>query len=224
MDLSEMLVIGEKIDVRYKGKNETETEKLCYSMVQDIVSQDEIIITMPMLEGVQIILEPEQEIEIDFFREEGCYSFKARVDERFKTDGLNLVKVSRISPVNRLQRRNYYRLKITLPIYVRILTNDPDKEPDSWLEAYTLNLSGGGAKISVNRSIDKGTLIECLLRIKDQDLILRGEVLRCQLAQDDVISRYEIGIFFKDITEYQRDEIIKFIFEQQRKLRKKGLI
>ena len=144
--------------------------------------------------------------------------------ERFKTDGLNLVKVSRISPVNRLQRRNYYRLKITLPIYVRILTNDPDKEPDSWLEAYTLNLSGGGAKISVNRSIDKGTLIECLLRIKDQDLILRGEVLRCQLAQDDVISRYEIGIFFKDITEYQRDEIIKFIFEQQRKLRKKGLI
>ena len=87
-----------------------------------------------------------------------------------------------------------------------------------------MDISGGGVRILLDRNIEKGSLLECKLKINDEDLLLKGEVVRSQLIQQYPITKYEIGISFVDITEYQRDQIIGFIFEEQRKLRRKGFI
>lgn len=226
MSLKKILQVGEKIEVCYQGENIDSEKRNCYSMVQDIVGQDEIIITAPMLQGNQMILSIGQKVEIIFFREKGQFIFEAEVIDRFKKENINLLKLNVVSSIKRIQRRNYYRLKITLPIYIRSLTDGSEENQNSekWFKAYTLDISGGGVKISIDRSLEKGSLLECKLKINDEDLVLKGKVVRCQLAETDPIIRYEIGMSFVDITEYQRDLIIRFIFEEQRKLRKKGFI
>lgn len=221
-----MLQIGEKIEVRYyEGAIDSE-KRSCYSMIQDIISQDELVITIPMVKGNQIILPLGQEVEIVFFRDEGQYIFKAKIEKRFKKENVDLLKLNRISSIKRIQRRNYYRLNITLPISIKLLT-DKDKQSQNfkeWLKTYTMDISGGGVRILLDRNIEKGSLLECKLKINDEDLLLKGEVVRSQLIQQYPITKYEIGISFVDITEYQRDQIIGFIFEEQRKLRRKGFI
>ena len=209
-----MLQIGEKIEVRYyEGAIDSE-KRSCYSMIQDMISQDELVITIPMVKGNQIILPLGQEVEIVFFRDEGQYIFKAKIEKRFKKENVDLLKLNRISSIKRIQRRNYYRLNITLPISIKLLT-DKDKQSQNfkeWLKTYTMDISGGGVRILLDRNIEKGSLL------------LKGEVVRSQLIQQYPITKYEIGISFVDITEYQRDQIIGFIFEEQRKLRRKGFI
>lgn len=226
MNLKKMLQIGEKIEVRYyEGAIDSE-KRSCYSMIQDIISQDELVITIPMVKGNQIILPLGQEVEIVFFRDEGQYIFKAKIEKRFKKENVDLLKLNRISSIKRIQRRNYYRLNITLPISIKLLT-DKDKQSQNfkeWLKTYTMDISGGGVRILLDRNIEKGSLLECKLKINDEDLLLKGEVVRSQLIQQYPITKYEIGISFVDITEYQRDQIIGFIFEEQRKLRRKGFI
>lgn len=221
-----MLQIGEKIEVRYyEGAIDSE-KRSCYSMIQDMISQDELVITIPMVKGNQIILPLGQEVEIVFFRDEGQYIFKAKIEKRFKKENVDLLKLNRISSIKRIQRRNYYRLNITLPISIKLLT-DKDKQSQNfkeWLKTYTMDISGGGVRILLDRNIEKGSLLECKLKINDEDLLLKGEVVRSQLIQQYPITKYEIGISFVDITEYQRDQIIGFIFEEQRKLRRKGFI
>ncbi len=226
MNLKKMLQIGEKIEVRYyEGAIDSE-KRSCYSMIQDMISQDELVITIPMVKGNQIILPLGQEVEIVFFRDEGQYIFKAKIEKRFKKENVDLLKLNRISSIKRIQRRNYYRLNITLPISIKLLT-DKDKQSQNfkeWLKTYTMDISGGGVRILLDRNIEKGSLLECKLKINDEDLLLKGEVVRSQLIQQYPITKYEIGISFVDITEYQRDQIIGFIFEEQRKLRRKGFI
>lgn len=223
MNLKKILQIGEKLEV-YCDEND-----MCpkyYSMLQDIIDENDIIITIPMSNKTQATLILGQEVEITFFRDEAKFIFRARVIEHLKNENVDLLKLNRISPITRIQRRNYYRLKITLPIFIRLLNYYSNQDPnlEGWLKAYTLNLSGGGVKISFDRNLEEESLLECKLKINDEDLILKGKVVRCQLVEKDPIIRYEIGIAFIDITEYQRDLIIRFIFEEQRKLRKKGFI
>ena len=48
--------IGEKIEVRYYEGTIDSEKRSCYSMIQDMISQDELVITIPMVKGNQIIL------------------------------------------------------------------------------------------------------------------------------------------------------------------------
>lgn len=223
MGLDNVLQIGEKIEVRYRGDRANSKKEISYSMVQDVKSGDEIVISLPMLKGMTILLELGQEVEIIYYRDDGCFIFAAKVVEQFSVASASLIRLKKISSVKRLQRRNYFRLKVTLPIYIRELKEDPDQDPGPWLKAYTLNLSGGGARISSNEKLDKGALLECRLELNEEEVILNGKVVRSQLVEDDPIVRYEIGLSFIDIAESDRDSIIKFIFQEQRKLRKKDL-
>ncbi|HBM80135.1 MAG TPA: hypothetical protein DD426_04750, partial [Clostridiaceae bacterium] len=100
-----------------------------------------------------------------------------------------------VSKIKKLQRRDYFRLGITVPLKISYSVDGTDIKK----ETYTIDISGGGLKIGCDSRFDKGTGLEIQIEIPNlNDKKLKGRVIRCRpsLKNNKV---YEIGIEFQDL-------------------------
>jgi c-di-GMP-binding flagellar brake protein YcgR len=221
MLVKEIINIGEKIEVVVQERLNAD-EKACFSMVQDVPQDDELLITMPMLKGEPVVLSIGQRIRINFFRERGQFYFEAEVIDRQRTETVHLIRLKQTSPIHRLQRRSFYRLKINLPVLFRLIEQGPE-QPD-YMKAYTADISGGGVRLLTDEKLEPGQQVECRIPIGERDFLeLKGLVVRVVPCVEGNY-KFEVGVKFVDILEAERDRLIQFIFQQQRRLKAKGLI
>jgi len=222
MLVKEVINIGEKIEVVLQERTDGDP-KACFSMVQDVPQDDELLITMPMLRGEPVVLSIGQRVKINFFRERGQFYFEAEVIDRQRTETVHLIRVKQTSPIHRLQRRSFYRLKIKLPILFRLI-DENESGSSGYIKAYTADISGGGMKLLTNENLQPGQQIECRISIGEEDLLdLNGLVVRVVPCVEGN-HKFEVGIKFVNIFESDRDRLIRFIFQQQRWLKARGFL
>ena len=191
------------------------------SQFEEALSEYEAYIAAPIVEGVIYAVRPGWRITVYMQDENTLYRFFARVLERKTADGRAVMKILRISEIDEAQRRRYYRFRCSLPVKYRVLENiDTDLEKE-FKKGVTADLSGVGMCLHLNEEVNISSIIECELEIGDMDLVLIGHIVR-RLRRSLVdavpaVFEYEVGILFSDITERDRDLIIKFIFEEQRR-------
>ncbi|NLJ67202.1 MAG: hypothetical protein GX340_07820 [Clostridiales bacterium] len=221
MDLKKMVEIGGKIEIISKV---TKSKNLrSFSMIQDISDEGDLVISLPMLEGRPILLNPGERVEIRLFKEEASYLFNGNVKNRYRINDAIFFSIIKTSPIKRIQRREYYRLKVVLPVTSRVLDDDIEKE-SQFIKGYSIDISGGGLKLSTDYYLELNTLVECHIDLdKGEELIIKGKVVRVNQANSPD-HKYELGISFCCITRKVRDDLIRFIFSKQREIRKKGLI
>lgn len=223
MLLKEAINVGEKIEVVVRERLNANF-KACFSMVQDVPRDDELLITMPMLKGEPVELAIGQRVTINFFRERGQFYFEAEVIDRQRTENVHLIRLKQSSPIDRLQRRSFYRLKINLPVLFRPMEHDAQPGERDYVRAYTADISGGGMRLLTDEGLEPGLQLECRLSMGEKDFLdLKGLVVRVSPCVEGNY-KFEVGIKFIDILESERDGIIRFIFQQQRMLKAKGLI
>ncbi len=215
-----MMHIGDKIEV-IKLNGLGKIQNPYFSMVQDIPIDNEVIITLPIAAGRPISLTIGQKVQVIFFRETGQFYFVAKVTHRQRTETMHLIRLKQISPIHRLQRRNFYRLKIVLPLFFRVAKNNQEhKSPYS--KGYTVDISGGGMRIITDKPLKPGMYLECRIPIKEEgEITIKGLVKRVGKEVDKEY-KFNVAIQFVGISENIRDKIIYFIFEEQRKLRRKN--
>ena len=219
MTVKEVMQIGEKIEILIPNTPDKPAE-VYYSMVQDIPSDDEIIITEPVSQGRPIALRIGSNIRVNFFRERGQYYFFAETVDRFRTEVMRLVRLKQTSQIFRLQRRNYYRLKTRIPVLFRIVKDNKTEEDTETYDGLITDISGGGMGLLTDEELDVGTRIECSISVQDMlDVTVQGIVVRTDESGDTAATdyKYVTGILFDKINESKRREIIQFIFEIQRK-------
>lgn len=120
----------------------------------------------------------------------------------------------------RSQLREFFRVPTAQRVRVRTLPATGDA---GWFEAHTRDLSGGGCQLVVPQVLEEGQTIEIVLPLADEVFRLRGTVQRMQADATDGGSGGSAGIEFSDVTEKQRETIIRYAFERQIELRKKGM-
>jgi len=223
MVIKQIMQIGEKIEVVMHNNSKSEN-RVYFSMVQDIPQEDEIIITLPVFKGRPVVLNLGQEVKINFFRESGQFYFIAEVTDRMESDSVRLVKLKQTSPVYRLQRRNFYRLRIRMPVLITTVEENLQQNEVGYTKAYTVDISGGGIRILTNCELKPGQRVECAITLTEkQKLKVDGLVVRSTASLSEGY-KYDVGIKFTEILEAERDKIIQFIFEQQRKFRNKDFM
>lgn len=219
-----MIALGEKVEIITNFADRR--EKVYFSMIQDILDEDTFVINLPMSKRERAFLYIGQEVAVNYFRCHGQYYFLAMVIERYEKENVYYFKLKKISDIHRLQRRNYFRLAKTIPIKIDILDQD-NKTNIETINGYTFNICGGGVGVIVQQDLPVNTNVKCTFELKLGDNIdkfsTKAKVVRCNHI-DDQEDKFEVGICFEDMPEQQRDEIIKFIFNEQRRLRKRGLI
>lgn len=130
-----------------------------------------------------------------------------------------------------IERRKFYRLTFDKPLAVNYLILDSANEFEYIKKdlksaglmrtAYALNISGGGIKIRTKSYIPVGKYT--LVKIDLPPVV----VLLCRALRSDYIVRersYDTAFQFENISESERESIIKYVFELSRKKYKEKLI
>ena len=156
-------------------------------------------------------------LTLSFIRGENLYQCETRVAGPAKVGTL---AVTRPRVVTKVQRRQFYRLPLQSPTTFRVRGEAGSTLP---VAARLVNLSGGGALLASGKPVPGG--LRVLVRVptgKQGDLLdVESDALDCRVATQGLARIYLIRLRFlgpPHLTEEEREEIVAYIFEQQRML------
>ena len=240
--LSKYVLPGNKVEVqaveRVKYVDPLEKKKVYQSQVFDILSEDQLEITMPMEKSKLILLPVNAEYDLYFYTPTGLFQCFATVIDRYKKDNSYILLMELNSNLRKFQRREYYRLSCALEMNSRPLEKEEVKaveKKDNYLvpglplkRSVIVDISGGGIRFVGNYAYEPESLICCKYslatdgRVKEYTLVSKILTVR---ALEDRPGVFEHRAQYINIDTSDREEIIRFIFEAERKYRKreKGL-
>jgi c-di-GMP-binding flagellar brake protein YcgR len=236
--LSKYVQVGSKLEIQAveRGQDyELADKRTVYqSQVYEIVSEDRLEIIMPMEKTKLIMLPVDAEYDLYFYTENGLYQCFARVVDRYKDNYVYLLLIELTSNLRKYQRREYYRFSCALEMNSRPLEKEEidsyeqkslDLSPGLPLQrSVVVDISGGGLRFLANYSYELEMMIACRYHLviegKNKEYNLLGKVLEVREV-DNRPGVYEHRVQYVDINTDEREEIIKFIFEEERKTRKR---
>ncbi|RKD34455.1 flagellar brake protein [Thermohalobacter berrensis] len=210
--------VGDKVDIKVLDPSYKEKY---VSQILNVLDEYTYEISGPIHKRNIVPLSLGLQIKVMYCKEQkGRFMFKAKIIEREKKP-IYKIKIERLNKIKRLQERNFYRLPIMIKV-IKQFQNMKNKEIEKE-ECITEDISGGGLRILCNKKHNLDDIVLCKFTMNGIELSLKCQVVRTEDC-DNKNYKYSLGMKFIDITDYQREKIIKFIFDEQRKLRQKGLI
>lgn len=238
--LSRLIVPGNKIELsaveRLRPEEVKEDKKVYISQVFDILSEDRMEVTMPMEKTKLILLPVDMVYDMIIHTSSGSlYQCFARVIDRYRSNNIYILVMELTSNLRRYQRREYYRFSCALEMCSRELkeeeaeavelNEDFQLEPGLPLKrSVIIDISGGGLRFIANHQYAEGSLIYCkyhlLLEGQEKEYSLIAKVLHVKPVENRK-GVFEHRIQYVDIDVDEREEIIRYIFQEERKNRKK---
>ncbi len=224
------------------------------SKVIDEMEDGMLRLSMPFEGGRVILLGVGETYLVWFYTDSGIYQCKAEVVDRLKEGNIYILVCKVLTQIEKNQRREYYRMDCVMEMKYRLiepeeqrlenrLRNDQYESEQERLQdeveladirallatGTVIDISGGGIRFNSDSHLKKDAyiLIKVQLQVQDEDaeLELKGIVM----SSEEIMNRrgmYDNRIQFVKIGEAQRETIIKYIFQQERKKisREKGTV
>ena len=234
--ISKYVRIGNKIEIESVNKTTDEygeiTRKTYKSELYDIESEDIIKIAMPMEQSKIVLLPVDAEYSLCFYTPNGLYQCLARVVERYKSNNLFVLSMELETDLQKYQRREYYRLNKVMEMKSKAI--DPNAkaagieqvqflDTDLTFDNGTMvDISGGGARFISKVRYAENSLIRFVFSLfvngEVTEYKLVGKVLKSEPMENREDS-FENRIQFVNMINDDRESIIKYIFEEERKQR-----
>lgn len=235
--LSKYIVPGDRVELtaleRGRANKTTEEEKKKYaSKVNDVLSDERLEIIMPMEKTKIILLPVDGEYEICFYAKNSVFVCKARVVDRYKADGFYLLLFELISDLRKNQRREFYRFNCIIKMKNRALSEEESERLQSGVyeidmsvplnESVIVDISGGGMRFISEEKYEEGTYMYVDYALfngaMDKNYELIGKVLTAKEIENKR-GQFEYRLQYVNISNKEREEIIRYIFEEERKNR-----
>lgn len=245
-----LMETGTKLELRKIRHIEKGEEIVYVSRYLYERSADEAVIEMPVKAGSVSTLEPGELFQVCFYTVKGLYQCQALVKERFYEDGLPVAVIQFCSDFEKLQRRQYYRMECLLPLTFRALTEEEldellweksnteelTKEQDTEItrqgeekitrshDGVALDISGGGIRFNSDFLAESGELLAVRLPFLSPEAVKLQLLFAKVLTVMPVQNRsgvFEYRVQFTYITNAERESVIRYIFLEERKRRKK---
>lgn len=238
--ISNIIEVGDKIDLftkRQMMSNEDENKnlKIYKSKVYDIIDKIRMKIAMPIEGGKVILLPVYGKYVLDFYTKNGIYQAKGKIIERYKDRNMYVLVVELFSELKKNQRREYYRYHCTIDLTYAIATEKEQeletvKEMEAlrgenlyWLEGHISDISGGGIRFISNSLHNKNERVVCRFSLLAnqgfKEFMLKGEILSSEKLMNRK-KKYQNRMKFLSIKKDETEDIIRFIFEEERRARK----
>lgn len=234
---------GQRIELESVTRIETDgkaqqIKKVYSSKIYDVLSQERLEILMPYEQRKLILLPVNSEYNVLFYTDSGIYECQARVVDRYKSNNVFILVVELLTSLKKHQRREYYRYNCALAVETRELTEeekevyeDPEFEFRNDIPMHRsviVDISGGGMRFISNAKYQSGILLFCRYCLEKNEgtkvYETVGKILSVQPAEKRP-GCFEYRVQYMNLGNKQREEIIQYIFQQERKNRKreKGL-
>ncbi|MCR5503872.1 MAG: flagellar brake protein [Lachnospiraceae bacterium] len=236
--LSKYVLPGSRVELQEVNRDrigsEEEKKRVYTTQVRDIFSDERIEILMPIEHNKVVLLPVGAEFDLYFYTPNGLYQCFASVIDRYKDGTQYAILMERTSNLRKFQRREYYRLSCALEMSARPL----EEEEISSLEkngnllvpglplksSVVVDISGGGLRFISSYAYEPDSLIYCKYKLiqggNAKEYTLVAKILTVQ-EMDNRPGVYEHRAQYVNMDSGDREEIIKFIFDEERMHRKR---
>jgi c-di-GMP-binding flagellar brake protein YcgR len=247
MEFIDMIEPGMKVDIypilrADEEENVKYRDKVYKSQVLDIDKNGNYIVSMPTDGGKMYLLPLDVRYYFVFYARKCLYRAEAVAVNRYKTENCYMVEIELKTAPEKYQRREYYRYPCLIDItYFHITEEEVEKGTGEQLfvklgkdgnldererAGRILDMSGGGLKIRSYEKLDTGQNLLLWIFLKsealDREYHILGKVIDCVRTEDaNADMKFETRIQFQLDSEGTREEIIRYIFEEERKGRKR---
>lgn len=220
---TKVLSIGQKIELtRYFGRamKEISGERRTYvSQLLDLREDDKLVIAMPMEGGKMVLLDVGDRYNMYFYTPAGLYCCIAQVSGRSRSGQVFMLEMECTSEIEKFQRRQFFRLNCIVDMTYRPADGEGQKK-----KGILIDISGGGVRFNAPEQYKGGEqlMIEFFLTIsgKLEKFSTRVKVISSARVPNRE-KLYENRVEFMDIQENERESIVKYIFEEERRRRKR---
>ena len=233
--LSKIIRPGCKIELqalaRFNDDPSDQSRKVYSSQVYDILSDDRMEIIMPMEQAKLVLLPVDSEYEALFYSETSAYQCFVKIVDRYRTNNVYILVIEMTSNLRKHQRREFYRFSCALEMAIRPL-NEEETKAFTEKAVYEItpgipmnrcvivDLSGGGLRFMSNQKYEPESLIYCTYHLltsgKNKEYEMVGKILTVK-ELDNKRGVYEHRVQYMNLGVEHREEIIKYIFEEERK-------
>ena len=248
--ISEIASIGDKLELKktFRTMDSNNKEVTYTSQILDITADNVLNIAMPIEKGRLIPLSVDDKYQMFVYSNRGLYQCNILITNRYKEGNVHILTVQILSELEKFQRRQFYRLDCILDVPYRVISELETKIIEKalrdkftteekikwnhkleelqkeWYQGTVTDLSGGGARFISEIELEKGSNVSLALNLQIgtimKQLNIQGVVIS-SVKLLDRIGYYEHRIKYVDILKEERETIIKFIFEEERRLRKR---
>lgn len=238
--LSELVVAGQIVELKVLGDEagmiQEKAKRVYRTKVFDVLSEDQLEIMMPLERGKMIPLPVDGQLDLCFYTEKGLYQAYAKIFDRYKSNNVHIMVAELSSNLKKSQRREFYRLDCAMKVKFRTLTEreataakegyfNPNPMENALQEGDVADISGGGIRFTAQVPCEIGAIVYCTYELATKTGVRRynllGKVMRSE-ALEKSPGTYENRLQYINMDVDDREEIIKFIFEEERRQRHKA--
>lgn len=244
--VTDIIHLGDKVDFclvqqKEQAQKTGVSPRIYKSQVNDISENGDIEITMPIENGKIRLLPLGVRYEFVFYTKSGMYHCIGQIKERCKKDNIYVLLVELHSQMEKFQRRQFYRYPCMIDAEFYLITEEEAKEDsaedvldhlrdEQFYEKKKLckvvDVSGGGVRIISEEKLQIGSFLLLILKLTnelmDEQHYIIGHVLTSEVLKE-YPDHYETRVQFIFRENKTREEIIKYIFEEERKDRSSEL-
>ena len=239
--VSKILSVGDKVELTkvQSAQSDASIKKKVYvSQIYEVVDETKVKVGMPIENGHIVAISPNTRLDACFYTAKGLYHGRVVVVERMREHNIYVMVIELQYELKKFQRRQYYRLNCTMDVLHRLMEEQeqddfinkgivPEEENIKGFSAgVALDFSGGGIRFISQERYTKGDLLVIRLKISyDVEYKIYSVVGRVisSAPSKNGRSNIENRVEFVDLNSKVREEIIKYIFQEERKQRQKSL-
>lgn len=244
--LSDIISLGDKIDIKmsreqHGEENGGQMANVYQSSVCDFVSDMELEISMPTQAGRLVLFHTNSRCEFVFYTRRGMYCCSGIVKSRCKKDNLYLLSVEITTEPTKYQRREFFRVDYLTEIKYYEISEETaglqtmeqiydvvraEEYAEQMKHGFLHDISGGGVKFTSFMQHEKDDYLLLMFRLANR-CIDENFYLVCRIIESGVKSIQEktyinrAQFLYKDLRD--REKIVRFVFEEERRIRKKDI-
>ena len=244
MILSEITSPGDKIDIRLMHQvkiedNGGEMAQVYKSSICDYLADNLLEVSMPTAEGRMVLFQVGAECQMVIYSKRGMYQCIAVVQKRYKKDNLYLLSVENMSEPKRFQRREFFRVNLLTEVQYYIVPKEVAALPtteelfleiekpeyiDQMKHGMVKDISGGGMLFSSDEQLKMGNYILLNFRLSSENMdesfyLVSQCVGSYKNLKVENLYDHRMKFIFKNLRD--REKIVRFVFEEERRIRKK---
>lgn len=229
--MQQIITIGDKVDMELLIDGHLETDddrrRVLSCRVMDLPGFNLVRITMPFYEGRIVPLAVGDQYMMNVYAQKGIYGSRFVVVQRMKEGNVFLVDMEIQEPLKKVQRREFFRHNCRIPASYSMMTLDDiapfsleELEDMDWKKGVLLDISGGGVKMvsEYRENIHLLVLLRFPITVDGvtEEIIQYGRLIASTPNKNNKIL-FEQRIEFEHIGDKEREKIIRFIFDEERK-------
>ncbi len=221
--IEEIIQVNQRVELEVLVRGEWQ----CYPSRIEILHDSGIALAAPLKGGILEPVRIGEKARITIPYKDALYGFETSVLGR-QSGNINYLIVGWPTSLTTANRRAYFRLDVLLNMDYAVLESEEAiiDPPIPEKRGLVKNLSACGllAWVDDEPNMRRDSLLLIDIHLPDVSGTVIARVVRKEMIEEDEKERVAVGLHMEDVSTAFQDDIIGYLFQQQRERRSKGIL